>query len=187
MERHTGVSGWRWVRWTLLNENNKSCFHLYKFFLMPDNEKLWMSEIKSWFIMLHEIQMLSFLPRTLTNAQTDVKAKQTCFSRYKNTIQHEYVWHLCVVSNLDVIAPHVTTALLSMRHTSCCVNFQVVFPFDFFTRNINYSPWMAKYSDALHQNPSPLFCSGFSITSAEETRIFKPVSMQTMWWVNVKL
>lgn len=29
------------------------------------------------------------------------------------------------------------------------------------------------------------FHSGFSVTSAEETRIFKPVSMQTMWWVKV--
>lgn len=27
-----------------------------------------------------------------------------------------------------------------------------------------------------------LFCSGFSITSTEEMRTFKPVSMQTMWW-----
>lgn len=31
------------------------------------------------------------------------------------------------------------------------------------------------------------FHSGFSVTSAEETRIFKPVSMQTMWWVKVKI
>lgn len=30
----------------------------------------------------------------------------------------------------------------------------------------------------------PLY-SGFSVTSAEETRIFKPVSMQTMWWVRM--
>lgn len=28
------------------------------------------------------------------------------------------------------------------------------------------------------------FHSGFSVTSAERTRIFKPVSIQTMWWVH---
>lgn len=125
MERHTGVSGWRWVRFFSMRITKG--WHLCKF---SENQTMrnWMRELKRW-ITRHKLKVLSFLPQTLTSAGDWCESKIDVFlSVQKYHSKWVCLRSLCCNSSgLTAMLPQ----LISRRHTSCLVNFSSFFPFWF--------------------------------------------------------